>query len=232
MSEDAPDTTNPLEDMPVWKVLLSIGLQTGVFVALGLAIWVLTGRAGDAFVTFGGGEVTNGLLLALALMATSAALSRVFPRYVEWLVRAQKRNYPFLKHRISLAAIVFISLCAGIGEEAFFRAGLQTLLSDYLPMPLALAIAAALFALIHFAQPINSALIFAIGCLFGWVYWQTGSLLTVMIAHAVYDIYALWALQKAMHEMGVFEEDTSPPLPAPSACETFAPTTSSKGETP
>ena len=146
-------------------------------------------------------------------------------------MRAQARNYPFLKHRISLAAIIFISICAGVGEEVFFRGGLQTVLGDYVPLPFAIALASALFAIVHFAQPLNSALIFVIGCLFGLVYWATGSLLTVIFAHMVYDIYALWALQNAMHEFGVFDEPPSAPLPAQAERETLAQTPDTSGET-
>ena len=60
-----------------------------------------------------------------------------------------------------------------------------------------------------------------IGCLFGVVYWQTESLLTVMVAHAVYDVYALWALQNAMHELGVFDEEPISTLPAGEENETL-----------
>ena len=212
MSDTPPASSGAMADMSVPRVLFIIGLQALAFIAVSLALWSLSDRPLAAFVTFGAGEAGLGLALALALIATSAALSAALPGYVEWLVRSQARNYPFLKHGLSLRAIVFVSLCAGIGEEAFFRGAMQTLLGDVLPMPVALALASALFALIHFAQPFISALIFVIGCLFGVVYWQTGSLLTVMVAHAVYDVYALWALQRAMHRFGVFDEEPSPRL--------------------
>lgn len=201
----------PLADIPLGKVLALIGVQALSFVTIGAALWTLADRPLGTFVTTSLIETCQGLLLALALIAVFGALGRAFPRYAEWLVRSQARQYPFLKNRISITAIIFISLCAGIGEEALFRGGIQTVLGDYLPIPLALALAAALFALIHFAQPVISALIFVIGCLFGAVYWHTGSLLTVMIGHAVYDIYALWAVQETMHRLGVFDNPAQTP---------------------
>lgn len=231
MSAQETDREAALAELPLRKVLSLVGLQTVFFVTVGLALWNLAERPLVAFVALRASDAGMGLGLAAVLIATSAALSKVFPTYTERLVRAQARNYPFLKNRVPLGAILFISLCAGIGEEAFFRGGMQTLLGDVLPMPLAVAIASALFALIHFAQPLNSALIFVIGSLFGVVYWQTGSLLTVMVAHAVYDIYALWALQKAMHELGVFDDESAPLLHAPGARERLDTENERTGET-
>lgn len=193
-------------DIPLPKLLFFVGLQAFAFTAIGGALWVTSGRAHDTFITLAPWEAGFGLALALVLIALSAGLARAFPGYARWLVRTQARSYPFLKRRIGIGAILFISVCAGLGEEALFRGGLQTLSGDYLPAPLAIALAAALFALIHFARPLNSALIFAIGCVFGGVYWASQSLLTVIVAHAVYDVYALWALQEALHRMGIATE--------------------------
>ena len=231
MNEPTAKGDDPFAGMSVSKVLSYVGLQAVFFTLIGVALWRLAGQPEFEFVTVSLGETVNGLLLAIALIGLSAGLAKAFPRYAEWLIRSQARNYSFLKNRISIGAIIFISLCAGIGEEALFRGGLQTLLGVYLPLPLALALASALFALIHFAQPLNSALIFVIGCLFGFVYWQTESLLTVMVAHAVYDVYALWALQKAMHELGVFDEEPTSPLPPGDENETLGANTDTTGET-
>ncbi|MEM7688202.1 MAG: type II CAAX endopeptidase family protein [Pseudomonadota bacterium] len=236
MSKNSAGKVDPFADMPIWKVLTYIGLQATFFTALGVALWVIADGSQAPFIAFNWVETAHGLILAAALIAFSFAMAKAFPKYAEWLIRSQAANYSFLRHRISLGSIVFISLCAGIGEEALFRGGLQTLLGDHLPVPLALIVAAALFALIHFAQPLSSALIFAIGCLFGVIYWQTESLLTVMIGHAVYDIYALWALQEAMHELGVFEDaselEADQVLPDEAARETLASTQDTKGESP
>lgn len=226
---------HPAADIPVPKLLVFIGIQAFAFAAIGGAIWVASGRTRDDFVSFAAWEAGYGIALALALIALSAGLAWAFPGYARWLVRTQARNYSFLKQRIGLGAILFISLCAGLGEEALFRGGLQTLLGDHFSVPIAIALSSGLFALIHFAKPLNSALIFAIGCLFGGVYWATGSLLTVIVAHAVYDVYALWALQEALHRMGIFEEaevDTPAPLPAGAPRETSENQEHNPGETP
>ncbi|MEM6858527.1 MAG: type II CAAX endopeptidase family protein [Pseudomonadota bacterium] len=175
-------------DMPLWKILSLIGLQASAFTLAGWFLWTLASENEGAFATFARWEIGYGIALGGALILSSAALAYAFPKLMEKLVRAQADTYPFLKDKLGIGPIIFLSLCAGIGEEALFRGGVQTLLGVYLPYPHPVLLAACAFAVIHFAKPLNSGLIFAIGCLFGMIYWATGSLLTVMIGHAVYDI--------------------------------------------
>ena len=225
------DTAPP--DTPLGKVLVLIGFQAAAFALIGWGLWTFADTANRPFISFARWEIGYGLALGGALIITSAALAALSPALMEKLVRAQADTYPFLRDKLTLGPIVFLSLCAGIGEEALFRGGLQTVLGDHLAYPAPILLAALAFALIHFARPLNSALIFAIGCLFGVIYWATGSLLTVMIGHAVYDIYAIWALQEAFHRLGVFEE-TAPdaPLPDGAAHETLDPIKETVGEEP
>lgn len=219
-------------DLPTWKILVGMAIQTVLFASFGALLWTLADRPVAGFVSFSLREVGLGLALAAALIMTSAALAWRFPAFAEWLVRSQADQYPFLKNRLSIAAIALVSIGAGVGEEALFRGGFQTLFAAYLPLPLALALASGLFAAVHFARPINSVLIFVIGCLFGAVYWATGSLLAVMIGHAVYDVYALWALQEALHRLGVFDEKADQALRDKPADETLTATTRTTGENP
>jgi len=171
---------------------------------LGLGLWVWSGRSAGTFVTFGGDEFAIGLALAGALILLAALTFYGLPKLSEYLVRAQADNFSFLEKPLPFPAIIWVSLGAGIGEEALFRGGVQTLAGDYIGAPLAIVLAAALFAAVHFAKPLVAAIIFVIGVLFGVVYWQTGSLLAVMIGHALYDVFALWYVQKEMHRLGVF----------------------------
>lgn len=191
--------------MPGRATLLALlTAQTVVFVALGGGLWSLSGRPVSGFVSFGLDEVLLGTALAGALVAVAAAVFLGLPKVAEHLVREQAENFAFLEKPLSFPAVVWVSLGAGVGEEALFRGGVQVLASDYVGMPLAIALAAALFALVHFAKPLIAALIFLVGIVFGVVYWLTGSLLAVMIGHALYDVFALWYVQKEMHRLGVF----------------------------
>jgi membrane protease YdiL (CAAX protease family) len=89
-----------------------------------------------------------------------------------------------LNHRSGL----IISLCAGIGEELFFRGLVQT--------ELGLFAASVLFSLLHFGSAVRSyllvALIYAaIGLYFGWLAQYFNSLWVPIAAHALYDYLAL-----------------------------------------
>ncbi|MEL7218301.1 MAG: CPBP family intramembrane glutamic endopeptidase [Pseudomonadota bacterium] len=192
-------------------------LQTMIMVGLGIAAWWFSGRALADFISVDMTQIAMGLAIGAGLSAIVGAFFYSFPKISEELVRAQGHNLRFLENRLGFAAIIVISIGAGVGEEALFRAGLLTLASDYMAMPLAIFISSLLFALIHFAKPIISAIIFVIGAFFAVIYWQTGSLLAVMIGHALYDVYALWYVQKELHRIGYFEElqaDTGDPTEA------------------
>ncbi len=202
-----------LSNIPISKLMTLTGFQAACFTIIGLTLYQFSGRDLATFLSVAPWEIALGAALAGALIALGAALSRLFPDYADWLIRSQAGNYPFLKQRLSLAAITFISFCAGLGEEALFRGGVQLLLGDYLPVSLAILIASLMFALIHFAQPVISALILVIGTIFGVVYWYTGSLTAVIIGHAVYDVYALWALQEGMHRLRVFDDPSEDAAP-------------------
>ena len=179
--------------------------QTTVFVALGVLLWWFSGRPPAEMIGVDQRQILQGLALAIGLVMLAMATFYGLPKLSEHLVRAQADNFTFLENPLPLWAIVWISLGAGIGEEALFRGGVQTLAGDYLGAPLAILIGASLFAIVHFAKPLVAAIIFAIGALFGVVYWATDSLLAVMIGHALYDVFALWYVQKEMHRLGVFD---------------------------
>ncbi|MFC4870731.1 CPBP family intramembrane glutamic endopeptidase [Negadavirga shengliensis] len=83
------------------------------------------------------------------------------------------------------STILFVSFCAGVGEELFFRAGLQPLLG--------LWETSILFVLLHgYLNPFNwrisvygVVMVFIISC-FGYLFERTG-IYTAMTAHAVFD---------------------------------------------
>ena len=93
--------------------------------------------------------------------------------------------------------LALISLVAGVGEEMLFRGVIQASLTRSIGPAAAVAVASAIFGLFH---PVSVAYIVmagAIGAYLGLVWLATGNLLTVMVAHAVYDFVTLSAL---LHE--------------------------------
>lgn len=203
-------TRRPNKPMTQRTILMAQTFQTIAFTALGAGLWYWSGRPLEDFLHLNFREAMLGLLLAGVMILVAYAAFRTFPRISEKLVRSQAGTYDFLRNRLSFPAVVWIAICAGVNEEALFRAGLQTLAGDYIGPVLAILASSALFALVHLAKPVVSAIIFAIGILFGVIYEATGSLLIVMIGHAVYDIFALAYLQDELHRLRVFDDEAEP----------------------
>ncbi|WP_299582799.1 CPBP family intramembrane glutamic endopeptidase [uncultured Microbulbifer sp.] len=96
--------------------------------------------------------------------------------------------------KVSLVQIVLLSIAAGVCEELLFRGFLQTWLSQLSSPVLGLLGASLVFALLHWASLIYVLLIFFFGLILGLAYQVSGSLLGVIVWHALYDFFALAAL--------------------------------------
>lgn len=196
-------TAEPAPPISLRKALVVLALQAIGMGAIGAFLWRWSGREQAGFITFSTVQLLQGLALGLALIAIAYALFRGLPRISERLVRMQADTYAFLGPKLGWPAIVIISICAGAGEEALFRGGLQTFLGDYVGVPLAIALSSAVFAVIHLGKPAITALLLVIGAIFGIVFWLTGSLLAVMVGHALYDIWALRYLHREFQRLGL-----------------------------
>ena len=206
MSNESRTSNAHLADIPLGKLMVLITFQASLFTLAGLALWWCSDRNTGDFLGLDQPALAQGLLLGGFLSAVAALCFLGFPKITDRLVRFQGETNAFLKNPLPFWAIVWVSICAGVSEEALFRAGLQTLLGDYVGPIAAIAISSLLFALVHLAKPIVASLIFLIGVLFGVVYCQTGSLVTVMVGHAVYDVFALTYLQRRLHELDFFDD--------------------------
>jgi hypothetical protein len=204
-------------DLPLGKVVALLIVQTAVLVALGVGLWHLSGRGLALFLVPSIEGALQGIAFGAALILVARTLFTRFPELAEKLIRLQADTYRFLGPRLPMWAIVIISLGAGIGEEALFRAGLQVWLGDHIGVPAAIAVASGVFAAFHLGKPLITALLFVIGAMFGLVYWFSDSLLAVMIGHVLYDIWALRWLHREFLRLGVFDEREPEPVPAPLA---------------
>lgn len=83
-----------------------------------------------------------------------------------------------------LSGIIVVGVITGIGEELFFRAGLQRLLGEKLPRHASIWIAAFIFSLMHF-QFFGFVPRLLLGAYFGYLYVWTGSIWTAIFAHAL-----------------------------------------------
>ena len=197
-------------DLPMGRVAIGLGLQAVLMIAAGVAMWLYSGRDASSFIDLGWRSALQGLAFGGALIAAAATIFRLFPAVLEKTTRMQAKMAMLFTREPNMPMFVWIALCAGIGEEAAFRAGLMTLTADAGGIAAGIVISAAAFALIHLAQPLITAVSLVIGVIVGVVYWWTGSLLTVMIGHAVYDVWALRMLHSELLRLGYFDPESTP----------------------
>lgn len=193
------------------KAAVILFIQGIVLTGLGLGLWNLAFGASAGFVTVDARQVVLGAALAAILTGTVYGLQRAFPEPCRKLLLDQARRYSADFSTLSWPLIVLISLSAGIGEEALFRGGLQTLLGGYVGPVAAILAANFLFALIHLARPLVLVILFMIGLFLALAFWWSGSLLAVMIAHALYDIWALGNMKRVvLEDRATRTDDTCP----------------------
>lgn len=175
-------------------------LQSFNFVLIGLIplLWVLATRrvpvAGTlrylgltrwghaAFVGVG----LAGFMVAGVLLMTGAL--ELLPESVQAAIGEQAEaddSYFALYQSLTWPLIVFVALTAGIGEEILFRGILQRWVGLWGQ--------AVLFVMAHMANafPLQWAVAFAVAVVFGYLRRAGWSLVTLIVAHAVYDLVLL-----------------------------------------
>lgn len=202
-------STSPAE-LSMSKLMIALAGQALGFSGIGALLWYWSGRPLSDFVTLNQSEIISGLLLGGGMSAVGALVFVGWRSVGDKLVRLQRESLAIMPGNLSVPTITWISLCAGFGEEVLFRGGIQTLLADYIGHASAVLVTSALFALAHVSKPVIAALLFLIGISFGAVFVYTGALATVMIGHAVYDVFALWYVQKRWLELN--DKEATPSL--------------------
>ena len=98
------------------------------------------------------------------------------PDMMQDTFRAMSRN---------VFGIISIAIMAPLVEELLFRGAIQGHLQRKGMKPLyAILIASAVFGIVHM-NPIQIPFAFAIGLIFGWLYYRTGSVVPGMIGHFI-----------------------------------------------
>lgn len=93
-----------------------------------------------------------------------------------------------------LGGIVLLSLAAGVGEEVLFRGVLQPLIG--------LLAASLIFGALHAFTLGYFLMASAFGLYLGWLYEASGNLAVPILAHAVYDVFALVLLRRVYRRRG------------------------------
>jgi membrane protease YdiL (CAAX protease family) len=135
-----------------------------------------------------------GLAASVPMVAVAAAGMR-------WPVGPIARIKEFLDRELApilegceAPDLALISVAAGVGEEMLFRGVIQGALSRVLGPGLGITLASLLFGLLHPFSPAYMILTALMGAYLGLVWVGSGNLLTVIVAHAVYDFVALMLL--------------------------------------
>lgn len=87
-----------------------------------------------------------------------------------------------------------VSLAAGVGEELLFRGVIQGSLSRTLGPGAGLLLASLVFGTLHPITPAYIVLAAGLGAYLGGVWLLTGNLLSAIVAHGLYDFFALLLL--------------------------------------
>ncbi|WMJ75483.1 CPBP family intramembrane glutamic endopeptidase [Cytophagaceae bacterium ABcell3] len=176
------------------KRILILGLGTLLFFGVG-GILIIEFLQDNRFVDvlLDGWSIELQLLVGLTAGLISAGIA-LFIITRKFFQKERTFYYNMIsKLGLNLPAILFISLCAGIGEEIFFRAGIQPFLGVWLT--------SILFVLLHgYLNPRNpritiygSVMVFIIAG-FGYLFEHVG-LISVMTAHAVFDMVLFLKIQ-------------------------------------
>lgn len=188
-------------ELSMGKLMALIAAQALVFSAFGALLWKWTGRDLPDLITFDRNEVISGLLLGVGMSLAAALLFIGWRRVGDKLVLLQQESLALMPGKMPGPAVIWISLCAGLGEEVLFRGGIQIFLSDYVGSAISVFLAASLFAASHASKPIIAVFLLIIGMIFGTVFSYTGSLIVVIIGHTIYDVFALWYAHKRLQEL-------------------------------
>lgn len=104
-----------------------------------------------------------------------------------------------------VSGILVVGVLTGLGEETFFRGGLQgTLIRCHVPETAAIWITAFIFSMMHF-QMFGFVPRLLLGAWFGYLYWWSGSLWLPVVAHAFNN--SLVVLTTWLAQSGVVDFD-------------------------
>ena len=155
-----------------------------------------------------GNAALAGVLAALPMLALLGLI-------VYWPVGPLKRIRDYFDQELAPALhgcewpdLGVLSVAAGVGEEMLFRGVIQGVLMRLLGPSLGIVLAGALFGVLHPVSLSYVVLASLLGMYLGVVWWLSCNLLTVMVAHAVYDLVALVIL---LHARAVADEDDNRP---------------------
>lgn len=177
-------------------ITMFAGAPVMIAAAYGFSVLLKTPFPGDFAWTLQGAAIGVAATapLCLFLMWFMRARSSVIGRFRErQIADFSKIGFLFTPMRVFL-----ISLGAGVSEEILFRGVFQGYAMERLPVALAIIAPNIVFGLLHARSALYALIAGMVGCWLGIVYWLSGNLLAPIVAHALYDMYALDVTRRAI----------------------------------
>lgn len=139
----------------------------------------------------------------LAIMTLGVlALSQTMDSVTKVMDSADQGSLAVLRQAIEraegpdlFAAVLVLGFGAGIAEEVFFRGYMQSRLREHWPVPVAVLVTSAFFAILHLS-PVHVVLAFGLGVYLGFVAETSGSTLPSIVCHVANNI--VYTLQTAL----------------------------------
>lgn len=127
------------------------------------------------------------LMYSTVLVFTSMFALNIF---VQWLPLENILENEFVGLSHTLLGAFTISVLAPLLEEVMFRGAIQGYMLRNLRSPwLAIAVSALVFGVFHM-NPVQVVYATLLGIIFGWMYYRTGSLMSVIVGHVLNNTMA------------------------------------------
>lgn len=206
-----------LDKMADFEILVSSPETNGIYVwgmAMGLFLSTITmllfmhlvkcyRMKSDMFSSMS----SKSLLLSTLLVFSSMLALNIFVQWfrLEDILAAQ---FDGLAHNV--VGVITMSLLAPLLEEVFFRGAIQGyLLKRYKPW-VAILSASLVFGIFHM-NPVQVVYATLLGIVLGWIYYRTGSLLSVIVGHVLNNsIASVTLLLFGNEELQVLPDNASP----------------------
>ena len=127
------------------------------------------------------------------LLSTLLVFSAMFALniFVQWFPLENNMSDTFLGLSRNAVGIMGLAFFGPLLEEVLFRGAIQGLLMRYFGRPWpAIVVAALVFGVFHM-NPVQIVYATLLGIVLGWIYYRTGSLLSVIVGHVLNNSLAV-----------------------------------------
>ena len=151
----------------------------------------------------------DALSLNIASISIGIAATAPLAAFLLWFMRSSNEAIAaFRESQIEFFAnigftftwprIFVMAIAAGVCEELFFRGVLQAALDRHAPAAVAIIATNVLFGGLHWRTALYAIIAGSVGAYLGVLFWATGGLTAPIVAHALYDLFALYLTRRSV----------------------------------